>query len=350
MSSIEYCGIDDVLTFYENTHALSGGDFDADTPPTYRVYEGTTDTPILTGSMAKQDDANTLGFYSGSITLSVANGFEIGKIYCLRTTAPVGAVSESATRRFRIWPASIPTSVGGGGGGGAGGGGAKVIEPGPTGTSVLSPGGTWRKLVVIHDPDDVLALADPSSLSAVVYRNLVATAEVVTITRLALGKYAMSAVVPSGWAQGDMVEVLLTADFGAVDVAEIVGSFPLTTNVPIPGYVSQYLTMPLGTGGGGSYAYVRSATLPVLTETLQDATGIGIDLSGASSVTMTLEYGGTAILTKAVTVLNALSGRVKVTWLAGDLNLTPGSYRIKWYVTTVDGVLPVQGKLLIITP
>lgn len=54
--------IDDTCVFSVNTHSPStGAQTDADSVPTYRIYEDETTTPILTGSMAKQDDANTTG-------------------------------------------------------------------------------------------------------------------------------------------------------------------------------------------------------------------------------------------------------------------------------------------------
>ena len=58
----EYLGswkIDDSVTFSVNTHSASTGTATyADSEPTYRVYEDETATPILTGTMAKLDDAN----------------------------------------------------------------------------------------------------------------------------------------------------------------------------------------------------------------------------------------------------------------------------------------------------
>jgi len=90
--------IDDVLTVYPQTSQFStGAAFDATGSPAYRVYEGTTDTPILTGSFALVDDANTVGFYGANITLSAANGFEVGKCYCVRETATVDGVAAAST-------------------------------------------------------------------------------------------------------------------------------------------------------------------------------------------------------------------------------------------------------------
>lgn len=86
--------IDDLCTFYVNTHTpATGAAVDADAAAGYRIYEDETGTPILTGTMALLDDANTVGFYSEQITLSAANGFEAGKSYCIRKTLVVGGVT-----------------------------------------------------------------------------------------------------------------------------------------------------------------------------------------------------------------------------------------------------------------
>jgi hypothetical protein len=86
--------IDDTPTFTVTTHTASTGAVtDADAVPAYRVYEDETGTAILTGNMAKLDDAGTTGFYSEQITLSAANGFEKGKSYNIVITAAVGAVT-----------------------------------------------------------------------------------------------------------------------------------------------------------------------------------------------------------------------------------------------------------------
>lgn len=100
--------IDDLLTFCVNTHdPETGTETDADDVPSYRVYENETGTPILTGSMAKLDDSNTTGFYSEQITLSAANGFEVGKSYNIRITGVVGGVTGSTVRFFQMQAAAL---------------------------------------------------------------------------------------------------------------------------------------------------------------------------------------------------------------------------------------------------
>lgn len=82
--------IGDNLVFSVTTHDPDTGVLtDADSVPTYRVYEDETGTAILTGSMAKLDDANTTGFYSESIACTSGNGFENGKTYTVYIEATV---------------------------------------------------------------------------------------------------------------------------------------------------------------------------------------------------------------------------------------------------------------------
>lgn len=95
--------IDDLITFYANTHTPStGAATDADSPPTYRVYEDETGTPLLTGSMALIDSANTAGYYSEQITLSAANGFEKGKSYSIYVSAAVGGITGTMHHTFQL--------------------------------------------------------------------------------------------------------------------------------------------------------------------------------------------------------------------------------------------------------
>jgi hypothetical protein len=78
------------LTFSICTHDPDTGVLtDADAAPAYRIYEDETATAILTGTMAKLDDANTTGFYTEQVTCSAANGFETGKSYTVYITATV---------------------------------------------------------------------------------------------------------------------------------------------------------------------------------------------------------------------------------------------------------------------
>lgn len=95
--------IDDVVTFYANTHRFdTGAATDADSAPSYRVYEDETGTAILSGSMALLDSTNTAGFYSEQITLSAANGFEKGKSYAVYIQATVNSVTGATHHTLQI--------------------------------------------------------------------------------------------------------------------------------------------------------------------------------------------------------------------------------------------------------
>jgi hypothetical protein len=128
--------IDDVHTIYLGTSQFSTGNaFDATGTPTYRIYEASTDTPILTGNFALIDDPNTVGAYSATVTLSAANGFEVGKTYGVYAKATVDGVlaanflysmivravpATAATAAAAVWdtatyatPNGFPTTMGG---------------------------------------------------------------------------------------------------------------------------------------------------------------------------------------------------------------------------------------------
>jgi len=100
-----WCGqllINDVFTFTAATHDATGEQTDADSVPSYRVYEDETGTPILTGNMAKLDDAGTTGFYSEQITLSTGNGFEVGKFYTAKILGIVDGITGNTLRCWQV--------------------------------------------------------------------------------------------------------------------------------------------------------------------------------------------------------------------------------------------------------
>ena len=78
------------LVFSITTHDPDTGILtDADANPIYWIYEDETAIAILTGTMAKLDDANTTGFYTELIACTAANGFEVGKTYTIYIEATV---------------------------------------------------------------------------------------------------------------------------------------------------------------------------------------------------------------------------------------------------------------------
>jgi hypothetical protein len=95
--------IGDTLTIPFQARAASGAEVDADALPTYQVYEegGTTALAGLPAA-AKRDDANTTGYYEAVVTLSNANGFEVGKSYTIRKRAVIGGVAATVVDTFAI--------------------------------------------------------------------------------------------------------------------------------------------------------------------------------------------------------------------------------------------------------
>lgn len=90
------------LTFTVASHNQGTGALaDADAVPAYRIYEEETGTAILTGNMAKLDDAGTLGFYSEEIEATPANGFESGKSYAIYITIVVDGLTYAETYGLR---------------------------------------------------------------------------------------------------------------------------------------------------------------------------------------------------------------------------------------------------------
>ena len=93
----------DNLTFYVNTYTYAtGAAVDADAVPGYRVYENETTAPLLTGSMALLDDVDTVGFYSETIAVTTANGFEVGKCYAVRITCVVAGATLVELQTFQV--------------------------------------------------------------------------------------------------------------------------------------------------------------------------------------------------------------------------------------------------------
>ncbi len=96
-------GLGDSVVFSICTHDPDTGVLtDADGAPAYRVYEEETATAILTGSMAKLDNANTTGFYSELLACTVPNGFELDKTYTIYIEATVDSDTGGMCFAFNI--------------------------------------------------------------------------------------------------------------------------------------------------------------------------------------------------------------------------------------------------------
>jgi hypothetical protein len=104
--------IDEVVHFDVVTHHPSTGAVtDADSGPTYDVFEENTDTPILDDQTLTKRTSLT-GNYRGSFTASAANGFEAGKWYSVVATATVNSVTAKVVAaHFRVAPAESAAGV-----------------------------------------------------------------------------------------------------------------------------------------------------------------------------------------------------------------------------------------------
>lgn len=85
----------------------------------------------------------------------------------------------------------------------------------------------------------------------------------------------------------------------------------------------------------------RGDLLPIITATLQDATGAAVDLTGAASVKFILRQvsGGTPKVSAAAVVVSAIAGQVSYTWAGTDTD-TEGVYYAEWQVTWTAGSKP----------
>lgn len=103
----------DEVIFFDciTTHPSTGAATDADSTPTFAVYEESTDTDIgIGGNLTKR--TSLTGNYRGTFTLSAANGFEVGKWYSIIGSATVNAIAGKAVlKNFRVVAAEATTGV-----------------------------------------------------------------------------------------------------------------------------------------------------------------------------------------------------------------------------------------------
>jgi len=104
--------LDEVVTFDVVTHnPANGAVSDADSGPTYDVFEDATDTPILDDQTLTKRTALT-GNYRGTFTASAANGFEAGKWYNAIATATVNSITgKTVAMTFMLVPAESSAGV-----------------------------------------------------------------------------------------------------------------------------------------------------------------------------------------------------------------------------------------------
>ena len=95
----------DALTFNSTTGAAA----DADSAPTFCVYEEATDTALTNCDTVIMTKRTSLtGNYRGTFTASTANGFEVGKWYIVIAIAIVGGITGKAiVQSFRMSAAEV---------------------------------------------------------------------------------------------------------------------------------------------------------------------------------------------------------------------------------------------------
>jgi hypothetical protein len=85
-----------------------------------------------------------------------------------------------------------------------------------------------------------------------------------------------------------------------------------------------------------SFYVKQNDTSPAMLATLQDADGVAVSLVGATVRFHMRTLGGTQTkVDAAATVVNALAGTVRYSWIAADTN-TVGSYQAEFEVTYAD--------------
>ncbi len=92
------------LTVYLQTIAPdTASALDADTLPTYRVYNNLVSSPLTSGTFSLIDATNTDGFYAAQFVLSFTHGFSASGTYCIRKQATVSLVTAATLDIFRIY-------------------------------------------------------------------------------------------------------------------------------------------------------------------------------------------------------------------------------------------------------
>jgi len=90
----------------------TGGEIDADSAPTYDIYENVTDAAVASGTLDKLDDAGTLGVYAKRVQALIAT-YTVGNVYTVIVGATVGGIPGNRVFSFivrdtianRVWQA-----------------------------------------------------------------------------------------------------------------------------------------------------------------------------------------------------------------------------------------------------
>lgn len=98
--------LDEVVHFEGISSGATGVAVDADSTPTWEIFEEDTDTAIRSGNFAKR--TSKTGDYRGSDTCSAANGYDVGKWYNVVGSATIGGIAcKGIIKSFRISAAEV---------------------------------------------------------------------------------------------------------------------------------------------------------------------------------------------------------------------------------------------------
>lgn len=99
---IGFFSLEGTVRFLHQARNASNVPTDADSAPTYRVYELPSETPVKTGTTSAFDTDDTDGCYLGSFTADAASGFEVGSTYQIRVLETVSSVNHAAVYSFTV--------------------------------------------------------------------------------------------------------------------------------------------------------------------------------------------------------------------------------------------------------
>jgi hypothetical protein len=72
-----------------------------DAAPTWSIY-GSTDTPVLTGSLGAADADSKTGFRTGNAAITSGNGFAAGQRYIVRVAYAISSTAYAAEGSFHV--------------------------------------------------------------------------------------------------------------------------------------------------------------------------------------------------------------------------------------------------------
>jgi hypothetical protein len=100
--------LEDTITVDFITSSSSGAAADADSTPTFEVFEDATDTALTLSGSAVAKRTGKTGDYRITLPCTAANGFEAGKSYNVVAAATVGGVAAKAVvARFLLRARSV---------------------------------------------------------------------------------------------------------------------------------------------------------------------------------------------------------------------------------------------------